>query len=482
MTDAALIIPGVIHVGSDASGKGVAGLVQMGPAVGWTMSRGVNTWSRELSVVVKEDLTPALRKELNVVLPEEQGDPDVVPRACRAAKACKLVAVEPPVVEQLLAKKLRVHTVGFDRVSTGFFYIAVGGSGPPKRVQGELIEMVAGGIDQPQELLDARLDGLIDRLVAELSDGILSEAELELAEALPSLGPPGADAPVKLQTLEGWLILAESRSNKFGAEAARLVQALRSATRRGAEVVEVPLFGQAQRVTQAELEVEFAEGEAGVRRRATLPARTRWLVAGRLTPSTPPQPSKPAREKLAAGTRPAPDAAEQRAARERVAAEKTSAERSAVEARAAAEARAEADRAAAEKAAAAARAAEARAAAQARAAAEARAATERQAASEVLAAAQARAVAEARAATEAQAAVEARAAADEAERKAAEQIAAAAAEKAEAERMAAARAAAVSAALAKARKKHAWRVTLGFVVLGILIGSAIGAALRLLLR
>ena len=58
MTDAALIIPGVIHVAIDASAKGSGALVQIGPAVGWTMSRGVNTWTRELSVVAKEDLTP----------------------------------------------------------------------------------------------------------------------------------------------------------------------------------------------------------------------------------------------------------------------------------------------------------------------------------------------------------------------------------------------------------------------------------------
>src|SRR5207248_4057325 len=142
----------------------------------------------------------------------------VVPRARRAAQACKLVAVERTLSEQLSAKGLRVHTVGFDRVSNGFFYFASGGSGPQKRVQGELIEIIAPSLSggSSQEELNARLDGLIDRLLGELSDGALSEEQLELAEALPMLGPKSAEAGDKLQTLEGWLILSATRSALFG--------------------------------------------------------------------------------------------------------------------------------------------------------------------------------------------------------------------------------------------------------------------------
>src|SRR5439155_22298823 len=137
MSDATLTIPGLVFVGAPGAGKDTA-VVQLGAAVGWTIPRGVHTWTRELSVVTKDDLTPELRRQLGVVLPEEQGDPELVPRAQSAAKACKIVAVERPLSDQLPAKGVRVHTVGFDRVSNGFFYFASGG-GAAKRVQSELI-------------------------------------------------------------------------------------------------------------------------------------------------------------------------------------------------------------------------------------------------------------------------------------------------------------------------------------------------------
>ncbi len=344
MTDATLTIPGLLFIGAESADKDAA-VVHLGPAVGWTIPRGVATWSRELTVVMKQDLTPELRKELGVVLPEEQGDAEVVPRARRAAQACKLVAVERTLSEQLPAKGLRVHTVGFDRVSSGFFYFASGGSGPQKRVQGELIEIIAPSLSggSSQEELNAGLDGLIDRLLGELSDGALSEEQLELAEALPTLGPKSAEAGDKLQTLEGWLILSATRSAKFEADARKLAEVLRGSTRRDAEQVPVPLFGEARRVVQPDLEVEVIEGDAGKRSRITLPARARWFVSG--APSSGLAPSvKPAA--IAATER----AAAERAAAERVASERAAADRGAAE-RAATE-RAAAERAAAEKAAA----------------------------------------------------------------------------------------------------------------------------------
>src|SRR5215831_7367265 len=118
MSEATLTIPGVLFVGAEGSGKDNA-VVHMGAAVGWTIPRGVHTWSRELSVVFKDQLKPEIRRELGVLLPEEQGDPELVPRARHAAQACKVVAVERPLSDQLPAKGLRVHTVGFDRVSNG---------------------------------------------------------------------------------------------------------------------------------------------------------------------------------------------------------------------------------------------------------------------------------------------------------------------------------------------------------------------------
>src|SRR5258708_11002104 len=354
MTDATLTIPGLLFIGAESADKDAA-VVHLGPAVGWTIPRGVATWSRELTVVMKQDLTPELRKELGVVLPEEQGDAEVVPRARRAAQACKLVAVERTLSEQLPAKGLRVHTVGFDRVSSGFFYFASGGSGPQKRVQGELIEIIAPSLSggSSQEELNAGLDGLIDRLLGELSDGALSEEQLELAEALPPLGPKSAEAGDKLQTLEGWLILSATRSAKFEADARKLAEALRGSTRRDAEQVPVPLFGEARRVVQPDLEGEVIEGDAGKRSRITLPARARWFVSGApssgLAPSV--KPAAIAAKPDAAQRAPAARAAADPGAAERAAAERAAAGAQRVAAERAASERAASERAAAERAA-----------------------------------------------------------------------------------------------------------------------------------
>jgi hypothetical protein len=442
MSDASLIVPGLVHVGVENPSRPGA-LVQMGTAVGWTIARGIATWRRELTVVLREEITADLVGQLGVVLPEQQGEPHLVPRATRAARASKLVAVEGGIADALLANGLRLHTVGFESVSNGFYYFAQGGGAAPRRIQGGLIEMIAPslGAAATNEELEARLDGLIDRLLAELSEGILSEAQVELAEALPVLAPKTPTGAARLQGLEGALILAESRSGKLDAEARAFVEAVRGATLRGEDRIQVPLFGEAWREAQPELEVEFTEGDAGQHLRMTLPARSRWFVSGKPTSAV-----QPAAKPVAAG----PDRAAERAAAERAAAERAVAERAAAERAAAERAAAErtaAERAAAERAAAeratAARAAAQRAAEQ-RAAAE-RAVAERAAADRARAAEQAAAQ---RAAEEARLEEERRAA----ERAAAEQ---AAMERAEAERAAAERAAAERAAMERAAEEAA---------------------------
>src|SRR6266498_3469225 len=100
MSDATLTIPGLVFIGTEGAGKDTA-VVQLGSAVGWTIPKGLHTWSRELSVVVKEDMTPDLQREFGVVLPEQQGDPEFVPRARKAAEASKIVAVEQPLADKL---------------------------------------------------------------------------------------------------------------------------------------------------------------------------------------------------------------------------------------------------------------------------------------------------------------------------------------------------------------------------------------------
>jgi hypothetical protein len=354
MSGASLAVPGILYVGP--SGDHELAVLHVGPAAGWVALKELRTWSREISVVAKTDVTETLRKELSLKLPETQAAEEKLASAERAAQASVLVAVDSSLVDDL-AKKVRVHTVGSDRITGGFYYFAKGGSGAAVRAQGNLIEMVAPALASADNAaVEATLDGLIGRLVTELSEGLLSEARLELAAALPALGEPASEATARLQTLEGFLVVNGARATRYDERARAVVEAVGQATRQGKNNVEIPLFGAARRVVQPEIEVEFADGDAGEQRKLTLPEASRWLVAG-LPSETMPPPAviavadeKAAAEKAAAEKAAAEKAAAAKAAAEKAAAEKAAAEKAAAE-KAAAE-KAAAEKAAAEKAAA----------------------------------------------------------------------------------------------------------------------------------
>jgi len=442
MSSASLSVPGVLYVGT--SSEQDLAVLHVGPAVGWVALKGIHTWSREVSVALKTDLSYAVCRDIGgVSLPEAQPEMARLPNAQRAARASTLVAVDSSLVDKLVARGVRVHTVGSDRITGGFYYFAKGGKGEAVRVQGNLVEMVASTLDASADnaAVEAALDGVIARLLTTLSGGLVTEAQVELAATLPALGEPVSEAAAKLQTLEGFLVMATSRAAKYEERARGVVETLDQAARRGEEGMQVPLFGDARRVLQPVLEIEYAEGDSGERRRLKLPERSRWFVAGIISETIAPPPvmPDPAEEKAAAEK-----AAAEKAAAEKAAAEKAAAERAAVE-------KAAAERAAAEKAAAEKAAAE-RAAAE-RAAAE-KAAAERAAAEK---AAVERAAAEKATAEKAEAE---RAAAEKAavEKAAAEKAAAerAAVEKAEADKVAAERLATETAlALEKAAAKRA---------------------------
>jgi hypothetical protein len=345
MSGASLSVPGVLYVGPSEEALAV---LHVGPSAGWVALKGIRTWSREILVVQKADVTEALRKELGVTLPEAHPQAASLANARRAAQASPLVAVESAIAEKLAAKGVRVHTIGSDRITGGFYYFAEGGSRPPVRVQGNLVDMVAPALDASADnaAVEASLDGVIDRALVELSDGVLHEAQIELAAALPALGEDAGEAAVKLQTLEGFVALAANRASKYEERARAVVEALGRVKGGGEGAVVVPLFGDAHRAPQPEIEVEYAEGASGEPRKRKLPARNRWLVAGLQSETMPP----PAVAKVDDGKAAAERAAAEKAAREKAAAEKAAAEKAAAE-KAAAE-KAAAEKAAAEKAAA----------------------------------------------------------------------------------------------------------------------------------
>jgi hypothetical protein len=299
-TETTLSVPGVVYVGApDGSGRA---LVLVGAGVGWVRHEGIAQWQSEVSVALKSDLTEETRAALGVRLPEAGIDANRHPHAAKAAAACTLVALDRGLIEKVTARGVRVHTVGFDRISQGFFYLAEGGSAPPVRVEGDIIAMVAAslGAENTNADIEAAVDGLIDRLLTELSEGVLSEAQVELAAALPHVSN-GGDAASQLSAidaLEAELAEGAARATRLEDKAKSLVGTLGAATRRGEETVDVPLYRRARRQEQRELDVDVSYG--GDLKRLTLPARTRWYVEGPLVLDEAPAPKVAEKPQVAA--------------------------------------------------------------------------------------------------------------------------------------------------------------------------------------
>ncbi len=303
MSGESLRVPGLLFI--DVPDKSGESIVHAGPSVGWVVPRGLRTWSREITVVSRVELSESVRAELKLGLPEELPAVTTLPHARRAAAASSLLAVEPALVEPLLAKGVRLHTIGFDRVTADLFYFAKGGKGPSVNVQGNLFEMIAPALSlSPEEgTLEECLDGLIDRILAELSGGTLTEESVELAAALSAVGEGIQSSTEKMQALEGYLVLAESRASEHEAHAREVAKAIEDATRRGRVVVGVPRIGVLHRRVQAALEIQYDDGESGERRRLTLPERSRWstgLDPEESAPKTiaPPPPGAPAKPEV----------------------------------------------------------------------------------------------------------------------------------------------------------------------------------------
>ncbi|HSQ62066.1 MAG TPA: hypothetical protein VLM85_02585, partial [Polyangiaceae bacterium] len=140
-----LAVPGVVHVVPDTRGGQV---VQLGVAAGWITPPGISQWSQELSLVARADVTPALRDELALTMPEDGIAPRRHPLAHKAAASMPFMGVTGEAVPKLLEKGVRVHTVGFDRVTSGFYYLAEGGKGEAIKVQGDLIELMAPQLEK----------------------------------------------------------------------------------------------------------------------------------------------------------------------------------------------------------------------------------------------------------------------------------------------------------------------------------------------
>lgn len=402
MASPPLVLPGVLFVGEDERARVVA---HTGPAAGWFVPKGTTGWSSEVAVVARDAISDEIKRSTKLVMPEEQIPPARMPLTAQAAQKSPLVAVSSKLAPRLVEAGVRVHTIGVDRVTSSFYYLAEGGDEEPVRIEGDLVAAVGAMLGERADnaAIERVLDGLVDRLLRALSRDRVSELAVELAAALPRAAADGTGLQdVELDAFEAELVKLVGSSEKYTSLAKEIAEKLSDTNERR---VEVPLYAEARKVSQGPFDLTVGE------RKVTLPTYERWVMSQGLTPpatrtssstatasvsaspraatpkpaATTPRPADTkAADKIAAdraaAEKAAARAAEERAARERKAAEeRAAAERAAAEKRAAEE-KAAAERAAAEKKAAEAKAAEERAAAE-RAAAE-NAAAEKKAAEE----------------------------------------------------------------------------------------------------
>ena len=186
-----LVLPGVLFVGEDDRARIVA---HTGPAAGWHVPRGILGWSTEVSVVGREALTEEVRRATKIVMPEEQIPPAKMPLTAQAALKSPLVAVASRLVPKLVELGLRVHTVGVDRVTSSFYYLAEGGGEDQIRIEGDLVQSVGAmlGDRADNAAIERVLDGLPDRLLRALSKDRVNELTIELAAELPRAAADGS--------------------------------------------------------------------------------------------------------------------------------------------------------------------------------------------------------------------------------------------------------------------------------------------------
>jgi hypothetical protein len=269
-----LAVPGLVSVTTLASG---GNLVQLGPAAGWMAPRGLLRWERELSFVARTDMTPELGRTLKATLPHEQIPPRKLPLAYRAVETSPFLALNTDLALDLRKEGVRVHTVGVDRVSAGFYYFAEGGTGEAVHVQGNLVEMLSASLKATSTNAEiaALQEGLVDRLLAFFSNGVVSELAVELADALPRMSKDGTGLlGTHLEVFEVKARALVSRSARWETSARDMVEALAAATSRGEHAARVPLFGDAREQMMRPLKVQI-DGQT-----TTLPARYRWTVSG----------------------------------------------------------------------------------------------------------------------------------------------------------------------------------------------------------
>ncbi|HVJ92026.1 MAG TPA: hypothetical protein VM580_19630, partial [Labilithrix sp.] len=292
MASPSLAVPGVLFVGEDDRARLIA---HLGPAAGWMIPRGILGWSTEVSVVLRDALSEQIRRDAKIVMPEEQIPSARLPLTHQAALKSPLVGISGRLSQKLIDSGIRVHTVGADRVTSSFYYIAEGGGEDPVRVEGDLVAAVGAmlGDRADNSAIERVLDGLVDRLLRSLSKDRIAELSLELAAALPRAASDGTGTrDIDLDAFERELSTLVGASEKYTSFLQEIAAKISDTNDRK---VDIPLFGDARKVSQGPFELTVGS------QTVSLGTHERWLATGPLA-----DPPKPA---LAPAAAPAPVAA-----------------------------------------------------------------------------------------------------------------------------------------------------------------------------
>lgn len=269
-----LVLPGVLFVGEDERQRITA---HTGPAAGWMAPKGILQWSTEVSVVPREALTEDVRRETKAVMPEEQIPPAKYPLTLEAAKRSPLVAVSSKLASKLTEQNVRVHTIGVDRMTSSFFYIAEGGGEDSVTVSGDLVQAVAEMLGERADnaAIERVMDSIVDRLLRSLTKDRVTELGVELAASLPRAANDGTGAQgVDLDQFEKDLAVLVGASEKYGAYLQEVADKISTATERK---VDVPLYVDARKVPQGPFELTVGD------RKVPLATYERWVMTGPFT-------------------------------------------------------------------------------------------------------------------------------------------------------------------------------------------------------
>lgn len=271
MASPTLVLPGVLFVGEDERARTVA---LTGPAAGWMRPKGLLHWSNEVSVVPRSAFTEEVKRDTKAVMPEEQIPPARMPLTLQAAQKSPLVAVAPKLVPRLVEKGVRVHTIGVDAITSSFYYLAEGGGEDPVRVECDLVAAVGMmlGDRADNAAIERTMDGLVDRLLRALSKDRVNELALELAASLPRAANDGTGAKdVDLDAFEREVSSLVGAAEKYKAQAQQIADSITSTTE---QRVDLPLYGDGRKVSQAPIELSLGD------RNVSLPTYERWVMTG----------------------------------------------------------------------------------------------------------------------------------------------------------------------------------------------------------